>query len=105
MCNRRLTSLIRSSVMTDIALATPTAPANANPRNSTTKRSAVLAVLAVVVLGGATAALFALEACAENSPAQPIPVSTPTTTPSSSAKPSATPPAPAPTPPLPPPPT
>jgi hypothetical protein len=70
-------------------------------------KSALLGALDVVVLGGATTALFALEACAENGPAQPIPATAPTTTTSSSAKPPATPPAPSPspTPPLPPPPT
>lgn len=93
--------------MTDIALASPTPPTDESSRTrpSRTTKSAMLGALAVVVLGGATTALFALEACAENSPAQPLPATAPTTTTSSSAKPPATPPAPSPTPPLPPPPT
>ena len=103
MRNSRLCSLIGwilMSPMNDIALESPT------PRSgAATKRSVVLGLLAVVVLGGATSALVVLEACAENSPAQPIPATAPTTTTSSPAKPSATPPAPSPTPPLPPPPT
>lgn len=84
----------------DIALERPTSTASRGGA-----RSLVLGVLAVVVLGGATTALFALEACAENSPAQPTPATAPNPTTSSSAKPPATPPAPSPTPPLPPPPT
>jgi hypothetical protein len=67
----------------------------------------MLGILAVVVLGGASSVL-ALEACAENNPAQPVPATAPTTGASggsSAPKPTATPPAPSPTPPLPPPPT
>lgn len=92
--------------MTDIAHEAPTLSADA-PRETVGRgtKSALLGALAVVVLGGATTALFALEACAENGPAQPIPATAPTTTTSSSAKPPATPPAPSPTLPLPPPPT
>jgi hypothetical protein len=91
--------------MTDIALESPTPSSDATSREPRARpTSALLGVLAVVVLGGATTALFALEACAENSPAQPIPATAPTTTTSSSAKPPVTAP-PAPTPPLPPPPT
>ncbi len=86
--------------MNDIALERPTSQSGA-----TTKRSVALGLLAVVVLGGATTALVALEACTENSAAQPIPATAPMPTTSSSTKPTATPPAPSPTPPLPPPPT
>ncbi len=84
--------------MNDIALEAPT-PLPA----ATAKRSVVLGLLAVVVLGGATSALFTLEACAEKSPAQPT--TAPSTTASAPTKPTATPTAPPPTPPLPPPPT
>lgn len=93
--------------MNDLALATPRSESDTPGMKTTRRRSAVLGALAVVVLGGATTALFALEACAENSPAQPVPVTSPTTTTSSSAKPPATAPtpAPAPAPSLPPPPT
>ncbi len=91
--------------MTDIALATPTPSTDVTARRAVSGRtkSVMFGLLAVVVLGGATTALFALEACAEPSPGQPT--TAPTTTTSASVKPSATPPAPSPTPPLPPPPT
>jgi hypothetical protein len=95
------------NAMNDIALEAPTSPAasGAHPPVKKGTRSLLLGALAVVVLGGATTALFALEACAENSPAQPIPATAPNPTTSGSAKPPATPPVPSPTPPLPPPPT
>lgn len=92
--------------MSDSAVSAHLIPTDRTADRPVTRRTRSLALgaLAVVVLGGATSALFALEACAESS-ATPVPATAPTTTTSSSGKPPATPPLPSPRPDLPPPPT